>query len=211
MERYLMEECEGESGMAKVLIATLYSADPVLLAATKLGADRVVLLVNEKPNPEQDKALKLIEESIGRVIEIKKVKIKAYDVVSVATKVVEVIDLVPDTDHVYVNITSGRKTMAIGALFGAYARHDRVRKIAYNPEDAEVIYLPKLSFNLSKSEKQVLEYVEKGEYKNPAELAQKMGMSPATLYKAIKDLSDMDLVSVEDGIRVTDAGRIAGL
>lgn len=43
--------------------------------------------------------------------------------------------------------------------------------------------------------------------KNPA----KMSMSSATLYKAIKDLSDMDLVSVEDGIKLTDAGKMERL
>lgn len=198
--------------MGKVLIATLYNADPVLLAATKLGADRLILLVNEKPDAEQDKSLKLIQDSLGKVMQVRVIKVPAYDVVGVAKKVVEAIDLTDEKERVYVNITSARKTMAIGALFGAYARHDMVRKIAYNTEETkEVVYLPRLSFNLSKSEQQVLEYIEKGSYANQAELAKKLDMSPATLYKAIKDLEDMDFITLEDGIKLTDAGRIARL
>ena len=58
----------------KVLIATVYNPDPVLLAATKLGPDRLILLLDEKPDREQDKALKLIQDSLGKVIEVKTVK-----------------------------------------------------------------------------------------------------------------------------------------
>jgi len=50
--------------MAKVLIATLYSPDPVLLAANRLGPDRLILLIDEKPNKEQDKNFKLINEFV---------------------------------------------------------------------------------------------------------------------------------------------------
>ena len=45
--------------MQKVLIATLYSADPVLLAANRLGADKLVLLIDKEPSEEQQKSLKL--------------------------------------------------------------------------------------------------------------------------------------------------------
>mgnify|MGYP005854524065 CR=1 FL=1 len=54
--------------MAKVLIATLYSPEPVLLAANRLGPDRLILLVDQKPDKEQEKSYKLIQLVIdGRV------------------------------------------------------------------------------------------------------------------------------------------------
>ena len=197
----------------KVLIATLYSPEPVILATTRLGPERLVLLVDKDPSKEQEKSLKIIDDSLGKVIEVKVVKTDVYDIVSVASKCVEIIDMQPKEDSIYVNITSGRKTKAIGLLFAAYARHDRVKKIAYNPEEdkSSVVYLPRLSFKLAESEKKVLEYVDSGKYASISDLSKKIELSTAMLYRAIDGLKDMDLITVEDGLKLTDAGKIARL
>ena len=91
--------------MAKVLIATLYSPDPVLLASNRLGPDRLILLIDHKPNKEQQKNLDLIQNSLGRVVDIKTVKTAVYDIVAVATRAVEIIDLQPRDDELFINIT----------------------------------------------------------------------------------------------------------
>ena len=197
----------------KVLIATLYNPNPVILASTKLGPDRLILLIDKKPNKEQENSIKIIEGSLGKVIEVKSVKCGVYDIVEVATKCVEIIDMQPKDDEIYVNITSGRKTKAIGLLFAAYARHDRVKKIAYNPEEdkSSVVYLPRLSFKLNESQKRVLEYISEEDYASITDLADKIDISRAMLYRAIDELKDMDLVSTEEGLRLTDAGKIARL
>ena len=150
----------------KVLIATLYNPDPVILAVTRLGPERLILLIDKTPNKGQEEALNLIQNSLGKVIDVKVVKTDVYDIVNVASKCVEAIDMQPKEDVIYVNITSGRKTKAIGLLFAAYARHDRVKKIAYNPEEdkTSVVYLPRLSFKLTESEKTVLEFIDTGKY-----------------------------------------------
>ena len=206
-------QCKEDMSMSKkVLIATLYSPDPVILATTRLGPDRLVLLIDNEPNKEQENSLQLIKDSLGKVIEVKAVKTDVYDIVKVATKCVEIIDLQPKDDVVYVNITSGRKTKAIGLLFAAYARHERVRKIAYNPEDqGSVVYLPRLSFHLTESQKKILEYIEGGKFENLVDLAEKLDQSKAMLYRNIDELRDMDLVTTEDGLKLTDAGKIARL
>ena len=134
-------------------------------------------------------------------------------IVEVARKCVEIIDMQPKDDIIYVNITSGRKTKAIGLLFAAYARHDRVKKIAYNPEEDKtaVVYLPRLSFKLSESEKKILEVLDKGKYETPSDIAGKVDMSTAMLYRALDELRDMDLITTEEGLKLTDAGKIARL
>src|SRR3989338_5597507 len=200
-------------GMAKVLIATLYSPDPVLLAATRLGPNRLILLIDKEKNAEQEKGLKLIVESLGRVIDVKAVKTEVYDIVEVAKKCVEIIDMQPKDDKIFINITSGRKTKALGLLFASYARADRVRKIAYNPEEDKnaIVYLPKMAFHLTESQKKVLESIEQHGNLSYADLADKIGISKAMLYKNIEDLNDMDMISVEDGLKLTDAGKIARL
>ena len=197
----------------KVLIATLYSPEPVLLAATRLGPDRIILLIDKEPNKEQENAVKLIQDSLGKVIDVKTSKTDVYDIVEVAKKAVELIDMEPNENRIFINITSGRKTKAIGLLFAAYARHDRVSKIAYNPEEDKnkVIYLPRLSFKLTENEKKILEEVDKNPGSSISDLSKKIDISTAMLYRAIGELEDMDLVSKEEGYKLTDAGRIARL
>ena len=194
----------------KILIATLYSAEPVILATTKLGPDKLILLIDQEPTEKQKQSLKLIKDSLGKVLEVEDVKTHVYDIVEVAKKGVELIDKQNKEDQIYINITSGRKTKAIGLLFAAYVRHDHIKKIAYNPEEdkTKVIYLPKLSFKLTESQKKVLETIEKGNYKCISDLANKIDLSTAMLYRAIDDLRDMDLINE---FTLTDAGKIARL
>ena len=217
MENYINEpsslNVEGGLMGKKVLIATLYNPEPVILATTRLGPERLILLVDKEPSKEQENSLKVIQDSLGKVIEVKVVKTDVYDIVNVATKCVEVIDLQPKDDSIYINITAGRKTKAIGLLFAAYARHERVKKVAYNPEEDRnaVVYLPRLSFKLTESEKKVLEYIYSGKYERISDLSKKIDLSTAMLYRAIDELKDKDLITTEEGLKLTDAGKIARL
>ena len=48
-------------------------------------------------------------------------------------------DLLSDKDEIYVDITAGRKTKALGLLFGSYARINRVKKIMYVKEEDKLM------------------------------------------------------------------------
>ena len=201
--------------MAKVLIATLYSPDPVLLAANRLGPDRVILLIDQKPDKDQEESLKLIQESLGRVVDVKQWKTEVYDIVKVAEECVKIIDAQPRDDEIFVNVTSGRKTKALGLLFAAYSRCHKIKKIAYNPieDPTAVIWLPKLYFKLTESQKSVLNLLAEKDYSKMSlkDLADKVGISRPMLYRNIDELRDMGYVSTEEGLVLTDAGRIARL
>ena len=205
----------GGADMAKVLIASLFNADAVLLAATRLSAERLILFINKVPCKEQDSALKLIEGSLGKIMQISKVKVNVYDIVATAEEAVKVIDQVPEGDTIYVNVTSGRKTLALALIYASYTRIHKVKKIAYNPEEDKkaVIYLPKLSFNLKESQKKILEYLGESDTKSHVELADKIDISRAMLYRSINELQDLDLVQITEDNKVvlTDAGKIARL
>ena len=195
----------------KVLIATIYSPEPVLLATTRLSPERLILLVDKKPDEKQEAAIKLIQDSLGKVIDVKISKTDVYDIVKIATDCVNLIDMQPKDDEIYINITSGRKTKALGLLFAAYARHDKVKKIAYNPEEdkSSIVYLPRLSFKLTESQKKILEEISEKDYDSISDLAKKIDLSTAMLYRAIDELKDMDLI--DDKLKLTDAGKIARL
>jgi len=196
--------------MAKVLIATVYGPDPVLIAANKLGPDRMILLVDKEPSKEQEKSIDLIKNSLGRVVDVKVVKTEVYDIVDIARKAVEVIDMQPKDDEIYVNVTSGRKTKAIGLLFGAYTRSSKIKKILYYPEerDALAVSLPILQFKLTESQKKVLEYLEDGKFDSLMQLSERIDVSRAMLYRSIKELEEMGLI---EDLKLTDAGKIARL
>ena len=209
------EEPKGGNIMGKnVLIATMYTADPIMMAATKLSPDRMYLIMNEKPNKEQEAALKLIKDSLGKVIDIKEIKADVYDIVKIAERCVTLINDQPKEDQIFVSITGSRKTAAIGLLFAAYACCSKVKKIAYFPEEENmpVVYLPKMCFSLSDSERKVLDYINADDYKNISELAKKIDISTGMLYRAIDSLKKNDfLIDDEKGLRLTDAGKIARL
>jgi len=198
----------------RVLIATLYGAEPVLMAIARLGVDRVVLLIDYKPDKTQQESLEKIKNSLGQAVKIETLKTSNYDIVEIASKCVELIDLKAKDEEIHINITSGRKTKAIGLLFAAYARHDYVSRISYYPEEQEiasVVYLPKLSFKLSRSQKMILEALEKGKYRSIKDLSKRVKLSTAMLYRAIDELQDNDFVAVDGEIKLTDAGKIARL
>ena len=201
----------------KVLIATLYNPEPVVLATTRLGPDKLILVYDKDPDKTLAAALESIRANYGKVLEIEEVKTEAYDIVEVARKCVEIIDRQGKDDEIYANITSGRKTRAIGLLFAAYARHDRVKRIAYNPEEDKkaIVWLPRLSFKLSESQKTILEAIDEGKFDSIKELAEKLDkdgkLSTAMVYRAIGELEDLDFVTTEPKLELTDGGKIARL
>ena len=80
--------------MTKVLISTIFgSVDPIMSIATKIGIDRIILIVDEKPSEKQEKTIELLKKSLGNVIDIKTIKTKVYDIVKVAEDVVKTVDV----------------------------------------------------------------------------------------------------------------------
>ena len=200
--------------MTKVLISTIYgSVDPIMSIATKVGIDRIILIIDEKPSEKQIKTLELLKKSLGNVIDIKTIKTKVYDIVKVAEDVVKAIDVLSDKEVVYVNITASKRTQALGLLFATYTRIKKVGKIFYVTDENKLISLPKLDYNLNNSQKMVLDHVEKHEIKSHTQFAEKIKLSKGMLYRTISELQDLGLIShnEEEGFILTDAGRIARL
>lgn len=196
--------------MAKILLATLYSFEPIIAASTKIGADRLILLVDYKPDKTQQKSIDLINDSLGSVLKIDTVNTDVYDIVEVSKETVEIIDSLSDTDEIYVDITAGRKTKALGLLFGAYARISRIKRIMYvKEENKQLVYLPKLSYQITPAQYKIIEYINKNKISSMAEFSENVGVSKAMLYKHVKELKDMDILEeTPEGLKLTDYGRI---
>ncbi len=196
--------------MTRVLITTTYSSDSIILAITRLSIERVHLLVDKKPDQNQKATIDNIHKTFGSVIEIKPKSIELYDFVDVAKNIVTLLDDISNKDEIYVNITPGRKTQALGVLFGCYARPTHVKKVFYVPEDTnDLITLPVLHYDITSSQKEILDNIEKID--TARALAEEVDTSKAMLYRNIKDLTDRGFIEPKpgEGLRLTDAGKIA--
>lgn len=199
--------------MAKVLLATIYEFEPIMVSATKSGADRLVLFVDKEPDERQQRSLDIIKKSLGTVLEITTVATEIPDIFEVAGEAVKVIDLLSDKDEIYVDVSAGRKTKAMGLLFGAYARTNRITRIMYvKEEDKSIVSLPRLSYSVTSGQRKVVMHLLNNEIRSMSQFARKTRLSKAMLYKHIRELKQMDVIVEEkDGLKVTDYGRIAVL
>ncbi|MEA3514959.1 MAG: CRISPR-associated CARF protein Csa3 [Nanoarchaeota archaeon] len=198
--------------MTKVLIATIYVFGPIIASATKVGAERLILLIDKEPDEKQQKSIDVIKQSLGAVLEIKTVATDIYDIVDVAKETVKIIDLLSDKDEIFVDITAGRKIKALGLLFGSYARINRVKKIMYVKEDKSIVSLPRLSYSLSPGQHKIVNHLLNHEVSSMSRFANKINLSQAMLYKHIRELKEMDIVEeTKEGLKVTDYGEIVVL
>jgi len=192
------------------LITTIYSVEPVMAAATKFSPEKIILLREDDAPPEKLRAERMIRETIGKVVEVDTKLTSIYDVVGIARDTVDVVEEEKARGRdIIVNITGARKTQSLGALYGAYARRELVEKVIYiTEEDNEVIELPLLSFDLSKTKKRMLEEIKAGEG-SVRKIARRVGISRAMAYHHIRELKEGGFIEDRDGLRITTAGRLA--
>ncbi|MDG6219426.1 MAG: CRISPR-associated CARF protein Csa3 [Candidatus Thermoplasmatota archaeon] len=192
------------------LITTLYNLEPVLICVTRLSPSKVIILTEEDAVERKVQAENTLEATFGKIIEVKKAITSLYDPVRVAKDVADIIE----KEHalgrsVLINVSGGRKPQAFGALFGAYARSDMVKKVVYvTEEDNFMIEFPILSFNLSPTKKAILELIQNG---NSAveKIAANVGISKGMAYNHLRELKSMGYVSDEGGYSLTDSGKLA--
>lgn len=192
------------------LITTLYNLEPVLICVTRLSPSKVIILTEEGAVERKVQAENTLEATFGKVIEVKKAITSLYDPVRVAKDVADIIE----KEHalgrnVLINVSGGRKPQAFGALFGAYARSDMVKKVVYvTEEDNFMIEFPILSFNLSPTKKAILELIQNGTTA-VENIAANVGISKGMAYNHLRELKSMGYVSDEGGYSLTDSGKLA--
>jgi len=195
--------------MENTLISTIYSLEPVMACITQFSPNKIILLREENPPDKIVEAERMLQETVGKILEIKSIPTSVYNVVIVAQDTVEIIE--EEYAHgrnIVVNISGGRKPQALGALFGSYARHNMVEKIVYiTEEDKNIIDLPILNFGISKTKRIILEELYAGE-NNVKNLSIKIGISRGMTYNHIRELREMGLIDSK-AFKITSAGELA--
>jgi CRISPR-associated protein Csa3 len=167
-------------------------------------------LTEENAVDRKVQAENTLEATFGKVIEIKKAITSLYDPVRVAKDVVDIIE----KEHalgrgVLINVSGGRKPQAFGALYGAFARSDMVKKVVYvTEEDNFMIEFPILSFNLSPTKKLILEMIQNGTVA-VENIAATVGISKGMTYNHLRELKTMGYITDDGGYSLTDSGRLA--
>lgn len=192
------------------LITTLYNLEPVLVCVTRLSPSKIIILTEENAVDRKVQAENTLVATFGKVIEIKKAITSLYDPVRVAKDVADIIE----KEHalgssVLLNVSGGRKPQAFGALYGAFARSDMVKKVVYvTEEDNFMIEFPILSFNLSPTKKSILEMIQNGTVA-VENIAATIGISKGMTYNHLRELKTMGYITDDGGYSLTDSGRLA--
>ncbi len=195
---------------SSTLITTLYNIEPVLICVTRLSPSKIIILTEDNAVDRKVQAENTIEATFGKIIEVKKAVTSLYDPVRVAKDVAGIIE----KEHalgreVLINVSGGRKPQAFGALFGAYARSDMVKKVVYvTEEDNFMIEFPILSFNLSPTKKAILELILNGT-SAVENIAANVGISKGMAYNHLRELKAMGYISDDGGYSLTDSGKLA--
>jgi len=191
-----------------IVIATIYSYEPVIAGAVKLGATRLILLKDTQPSKEQEEAIEKARKALGEYVKIETIPTSVYDIYQVASDVVELIDSFSPDAKIYLNVSAGRKTKSLGLMFAGYARSSRIEKIIYiTKEDQEVVTLPNLAFSLNNKQRKVLSQFIGQKPDRLKEVYKSASISRATLFLMLKEFKRRGLMEQDNNLSA--AGKIA--
>lgn len=196
--------------MKKILISSIYDHNSIMLCTTKFSVDEIHLIIDNNPNEKQKKSIDLVKESLGNVVKINIKKSKVYDICGTAEIVVDLIDNINEDNEIYVNVTCGRKPQSMGLTFGSYARIGKITSIVYvTEEDKKFIYLPKLSYEITESQRALLEMIQAKTLKNLNQVSEELNFSKGISYRNFETLKNKGMILKEkDGIKLTDYGKL---
>lgn len=190
------------------LIATFYGMPPFLPVIVKFAPRKVVLIVDDD-GKELNNNIKTAKSLVGKVVQFEVKKVPKDDLYAVAREMVKIIDenKIPGT-KIVVSIAGGSRSLANAALLGCYSRPDRVSKIVGSGiKDNEVIIMPKLSYNLGSTKRELLAKLSDRRNKTIIQIAREMKKTRGMIYQHLKELKDHGYL--DDDYNVTDAGKLA--
>lgn len=194
----------------KILIATIYQPHAILTICNKFAIEKVIALTDAKPDNTMLDSIRIIEESLGKILIFKTQVTDLYNILSVASKIVSIIDEIPEKDEIYIDITSGRKPKSLGLLYGSYARANRIKQITYvQEENNQPILLPKMFYPINDAQLQILHIIKDNKEINTAGIAKKIKFSRGLVYRYIKELTEINVITKDvEQIKLTDFGEI---
>ncbi len=195
----------------KTIICTLaHKGDVVINTVRIFGGDRLIILhgiPDDKTKSEINKIKKTIPPNF---IPSEYIIIDQYNIEAVIKNVSEIIvEEYTKGNEIYVNISGGRKTLAIGVQLACYIEYDKITRLFYmTEEDNMIIDIPIIKWNLTEPKKLILSYV-KHEINNLDKISKRMNLSRNMIYKHLIELeSDGYVKKVGDIYKLTSKGNM---
>jgi len=189
-----------------LLISTFYQHSPVVRCISQFKIDKLLLLVDmEQKNNIQEKALNDLKKLFGGIVKIETISIPVYDVYMIAKITVELLRKHSEENEIIINISGGRKTQAMGVVYGASLLPNFVKKIIYVIEETkDIIELPVFSIRVSPIKTDILKKL-RDDVKVP-KIAEEFKISRSMVYSHIRDLKEKGYLDNKNNL--TLAGKI---
>ncbi len=197
----------------RVVISTFFEGHATKKAIAKLSPEKVYLLIDEPKREEVRNKIKNSFEEIKKfyqdILEVVPVKIRSYDIPYIIENVLKIIrDESKKESEIIIHISEGRKITSLALLFAAYSQREKVSKAYYvTEEEHELISLPLISFSLGGSKKKILQEIDKGNYE-VRKLEQKLNIKQSSIYQHLQELKEEGYIMNQDGLKLTELGRI---
>src|SRR3989344_6541035 len=94
----------------KVMIATVYSYEPIIVGVLKLGASILHLIKDKSPTNQQEQAIREIKDKLSQAVKIYEISTETYDIYNNCKSCVELIDKIPKKFDIILNVSGARKT-----------------------------------------------------------------------------------------------------
>lgn len=154
--------------------------------------------------------IKTVKKTFGEVVQFEVVNMGKDGIYTTSKVTVQIIDANKALrNKIIISMAGENRVLVSGALFGAYARSDRVSKIVANAiqDSASHVNLPKLLYNLDSTKRELLTKLESRNDKTIQEIASEMRKSSSMIYYHLKELKNAGYI--DDDYNITDAGKLA--
>lgn len=197
--------------MQEVLISTVYSGDAIkFLIKERAIPTKIYLLVEKKDMPaEKKKAIEDLKNKLSDFSEIILEKCEILNLYNVAKHTVKIIDKEYENKNlINLHISEGRKILALGVLFAANIRSNKIKNIYYVAK-SQLVTLPKLVIKVSNTKRKLLSVIQK-KLNTIDQIEKKLKLPRPTIYAYAKELTEDGFLEGKNGsFKITDMGRIA--
>ena len=196
----------------RILFTTIYTSDAIKIAINKIAnIDELIYLVEDSPPKEKSKAIKDLKTSFGDIIKITELKTSLYDITKIVKDVTKKIDqLSKNNNEILIHISEGRKTLALGLLFSAYLRKEKIKAVYYViKEKNELLSLPLLSISINESKKAILRQI-MNRNEDKERIGKKLALGKSAVYQYINELKKEGYIQngKDKKLELTELGRI---
>lgn len=167
----------------------------IIESIKKFSCDKLILVADERAKKTVVPKVKETARSLNLTTEV--ITIDPYNVIDTVGKLKELIQIHKE-DNIIINITDGRKTMAIAGAIAGIVSGDKVDQVIYITEEThEVISIPRLlnpDKLLRPEKREILKILSQKGTLTAEELRETIGSQMQVTWKHLRELEEIGYV-----------------